>query len=177
TIAVMQAIHDFATGKRQEARAALDRVLDQADAKGLGVPRMVYRYEEKTATKVFALTIDLSYGGGLLQNGNTFQLGLGVRSGGEPDSALTATLSPLDTAKSGEDTAHYYVYTAALATVYHLIEGDTDRAVAAGRRAIAALTSGVKLGTRAIRSERPAGWGDEARPVLVLAAQLAAEAG
>ncbi len=177
TIAVMQAIHDFATGKRQEARAALDRVLSDADAKGLGVPRMVYRYEEKTATKVFTLTIDLSYGGGLLQNGNTFQLGLGVRSGGEPDSALTATLSPLDTTKSGEDTAHYYVYTAALATVYHLIEGDTDRAVAAGRRAIAALTGGVKLGTRAIRSDRPAGWGDEARPVLVLAAQLAAEAG
>jgi hypothetical protein len=35
----------------------------------------------------------------------------------------------------------------------------------------------VKLGPRAILSHKPAGWGDEARPVLVLAAQLAAEAG
>ena len=38
--------------------------------KGLGVPRMTYKYEEKTPTKIFALTIDLSYGSGILGNGN-----------------------------------------------------------------------------------------------------------
>src|SRR5262249_19461286 len=84
TIAVIQAIHDFATGKRSEARAALDKVLEQADAEGLGVPRMGYRYEEKTATKIFALTLEVSYGSGMISGANTFQVGLGVRTKGEP---------------------------------------------------------------------------------------------
>src|SRR5262249_53783131 len=48
TIAVMQAVHDFGNGKRKEARMALDRVLARADEKGLNIPRMSYRYDERT---------------------------------------------------------------------------------------------------------------------------------
>ncbi len=177
TIAVMQAIHDYASGKKKEARAALDRILDKADEKGLGVPHMVYRYEEKTATKVFQVTVDLSYVNGVLSGGNTFQLGLGFRSAGEPGGSLTATLAPLDTTKAGEDAARYYVYTAALATVYHLLDGDTDRAVSTARRAIVALSAGVKLGHRSIRSDKAIAWGEDAREYLILSAQLAADAG
>ena len=177
TLVVTQAIHDFAGGKRREAREALDGVLARADEKGLGVPRMSYRYEEKTATKVFAVTIDVSYGSGVLLAGNTFQLALGLRSGGEPSSALTATLAPAESATAGEDAARYYVYAAALATVYHLVEGDADRGVAAGQRVVAALTGGLKLGPRTLRREKPALWGADARELLVTAAQLAADAG
>lgn len=65
TIAVMGAIHDFSAGKRGEARARLDKLLEKADREGLGVPRMNYRYEEKTATRVFTLTLEVSYGVGI----------------------------------------------------------------------------------------------------------------
>ena len=163
TIEVMTAIRAFGTGRRKEARAALDRVLARADERGLGVPRMAYRYDEKTATKVFTVDIGVSYGSGVLLQGNTFQLGLGVRSGGEPEGSLTATLSPLGSPRAGEDAARYYVYTAALATVYHLLEGDAERAVASGRRAASALTSGLSLGSRRLRTDRPAAWGEDAR--------------
>jgi hypothetical protein len=177
TITVMQAIHDFHGGKRKEARAALDRVLEKADAKGLGVPRMTYKYEEKTPTKIFALTIDLSYGSGILANGNNFQLGLGFRTSGDTEGSMTAQLSPMDSAKSGEDAARYYVHAAALATVYHFLEGDHERAIAAGQRAAGALSRGVKLGSRMLRTDKPATWGADAREILIVAAQQAADAG
>ncbi len=80
TLAVMGAIHDRAAGKKREAVEALDRALDHADDAGLGVPRMSYRYAEKTATKVFTVDVEVSYGSGILLSGNTFQLGLGLRS-------------------------------------------------------------------------------------------------
>ncbi len=177
TLAVMGAIRDRAAGKNEEAVLALDRVLAQADEKGLGVPRMNLRYEEKTATKVFSVSVDVSYGSGILLAGKTYQLGLGLRSAGEPQGALTTTLLPEGTAQAGEDAARYYVYTAALATVYHLLDGDTDGAVASGRRVVGALEGGVKLGARALRAEKQASWGEDAREVLIVAAQLAAEAG
>jgi hypothetical protein len=177
TVAVVQAIHDFAGGKRREARDRLDRVLARADERGLGVPRMAYRFEEKTATKVFQANIDVSYGSGILLAGNTFQLGLGLRSGGEPGGSLTASLAPAESQQAAEDAARYYVYTAALATVYHLLDGDTERAAASGRRAVAALSSGLLLGPRRIQTPRPAAWGEDSREILVLAAQLAADAG
>lgn len=177
TLAVARAVHDFAAGRRETARAALDAFLDHAESEGLHVPRMAYRYEEKTATKVFALTLEVSYGAGMLQGSNTFQLGLGIRSRGEPEGSLTAALAPEDSAKSDEEAARYYVHAAALAAVYHLLEGDEARATTAARRAVAALTAGARLGPRALRTERPAALGVDARATLAVAAQLAAEAG
>ena len=176
-ITVAAAVHDFATGKRREARAALDHFLDVAEASGLRVPRMAYRYEEKTATKVFALTLEVSYGAGLLQGASTFQLGLGLRSRGEPEGSLTVALAPEEGAKSDEEAARYYVHAAALAAVYHLLEGDEAQATTAARRALAVLTAGARLGPRAQRSAHPAALGVDARAALVVAAQLAAEAG
>ncbi|MEP7124392.1 MAG: hypothetical protein ABJE95_25920 [Byssovorax sp.] len=177
TLAVARAVHDFAAGRRSEARAALDAFLDHAEAEGLRVPRMAYRYEEKTATKVFALTLEVSYGAGMLQGSNTFQLGLGIRSPGDPEGSLTAALAPPDSAKSDEEAARYYVHAAALAAVYHLLEGDEARATTAARRAVAALTAGARLGPRALRTDRHAALGVDARAALAVAAQLAAEAG
>ncbi|CAN93605.1 pseudogene [Sorangium cellulosum So ce56] len=93
-LAVVGAVRDFAGGRRAEARDALDRVLAAADARGLRVPRMTYRYEEKTATRVFSLSFDVSYGAGLLEGANGFQLGLGLRTRGEPEGSLAAALAP-----------------------------------------------------------------------------------
>jgi hypothetical protein len=177
TLATMGALHAFAQGKRSEARQTLDRVLDKADREGLGVPRMTYRYEEKTATRVFTLTLEVSYGAGVLSNANTFQVGLGLRSRGEPEGSLSASLSPTDTAKAGEEAARYYVHTAALATIVHLLENDVDRATASARRVIGTLTSGARLGNRLLRSDKPASFGADSRALLAVAAVLAADQG
>lgn len=177
TLAVAEAVRDFAAGKRREARQALDRALDHADERGLGVPRMAYRYEEKTRTKVFSADVEVSYGAGLLLSGQTFQLGVGLRSGGDPEGSLSASLVSPASPRAAEDAARYYVYAAALAAVYHLLEHDSEHAVAAARRAIATLSSGVKLGPRRVLRDRPAAFGEDAREILIVAAQLAAEAG
>jgi hypothetical protein len=177
TLAVMQAIHDFGGGQRRRAREALDKVLDDAEERGLGVPRIVYQYQEKTATKVFQLSFDLSYANGILLGANSFQVGLGFRSPGEPGGSLTATLAPRESAKAGEDAARYYVYTAALASVYHFLEGDTERGASAARRAVGAVASGLTLGHRRILAEKAGAWTADSQSILALAAQLAAEAG
>jgi hypothetical protein len=177
TLSVAGAIHDFAAGRRKEARGALDAVLDHADEHGLGVPRMAFRYEEKTRSRVFSADVAVSYGSGILLSGQSFQLGLGLRSGGEPQGALSTWLVPPASSGAAEDAARYYVYAAALGAAYHLLDHDLEGATTDARRAVAALSSGVKLGPRRVRSERPASYGADAREVLVVAAQLAAEAG
>ncbi|WP_437593692.1 hypothetical protein [Sorangium sp. So ce1000] len=176
-LALVGAVRDFAGGRRAEARDALDRVLADADARGLRVPRMTYRYEEKTSTRVFSLSFDVSYGAGLLEGANGFQLGLGLRTRGEPEGSLTAALVPDGSPRSDEDAARAYVSTAALAAAYHFLEGDAGRGTAAARRAIAALSFGLRFGRRALRPDQPLAWGRDARALLAIDAQLAAEAG
>ncbi|WCQ91645.1 MULTISPECIES: hypothetical protein [Sorangium] len=176
-LAVMGAVRDFAGGRRAEARDALDRVLASADARGLRVPRMTYRYEEKTATRVFSLSFDVSYGAGLLEGSTGFQLGLGLRTRGAPEGALTAALAPEGSPQSDDDAARAYVGAAALAAAYNFLDGDAERGAAAARRAIAALSFGLRLGPRALRPEQPLAWGRDARALLAIDAQLAAEAG
>ncbi|XXT24831.1 hypothetical protein WME94_25185 [Sorangium sp. So ce429] len=176
-LAIVGAARDFAGGRRAEARDALDRILSAADARGLRVPRMTYRYEEKTATRVFSLSFDVSYGAGILEGSTGFQLGLGLRTRGEPEGALTAALAPEGSPQGDEDAARAYVSAAALAAAYHFLDGDADRGAAAARRAIAALSFGLRLGPRALRSDQPLAWGKDARALLAIDAQLAAEAG
>ncbi|WP_437931697.1 hypothetical protein WMF37_21375 [Sorangium sp. So ce291] len=176
-LAIVGAARDFAGGRRAEARDALDRILSAADARGLRVPRMTYRYEEKTATRVFSLSFDVSYGAGILEGSTGFQLGLGLRTRGEPEGALTAALAPEGSPQGDDDAARAYVSAAALAAAYHFLEGDADRGAAAARRAIAALSFGLRLGPRALRSDQPLAWGKDARALLAIDAQLAAEAG
>ncbi|MCK6593441.1 MAG: hypothetical protein L6Q76_38270, partial [Polyangiaceae bacterium] len=176
-LAVMGAVRDFLSGRRNEARAALDKLLDDADSRGLFVPKITFKYEEKTATKVVSVALGVSYGGGILVGSNTFNLGIGIRSRGEPEGSMTATVSPTDSAQGGEESARYYVGTASLAAVYHFLEGDPARASAAARRAISALATGVRLGPRILPGGDPVTWGEDARASLAVAAQLAAEAG
>ncbi|WP_437627121.1 hypothetical protein [Sorangium sp. So ce1151] len=176
-LAIVGAARDFAGGRRAEARDALDRILSAADARGLRVPRMTYRYEEKTATRVFSLSFDVSYGAGILEGSTGFQLGLGLRTRGEPEGALTAALAPEGSPQGDDDAARAYVSAAALAAAYHFLEGDTGRGAAAAQRAIAALSFGLRLGPRALRSDQPLAWGKDARALLAFDAQLAAEAG
>ncbi|WP_437900543.1 hypothetical protein [Sorangium sp. So ce124] len=176
-LALVGAVRDFAGGRRAEARDALDSVLAAADARGLRVPRMSYRYEEKTATRVFSLSFDVSYGAGLLEGANSFQLGLGLRTRGEPEGSLTAALAPEGSPRSDEDAARAYVSAAALAAAYHFLEGDAERGTAAARRAIAALSFGLRFGRRGLRPDQPLAWGRDARALLAIDAQLAAEAG
>jgi len=175
-LAVMTAARDFSAGKRREARVALDEILDDAEARGLSVPRMAYRYEEKTATRIFMLSFNISYGAGLLEGPNTFQLGMGLRTKGEPEGAMVATLYPEGDA-TGDETARYYVHAAALSSALHFLDKDRDRAATAARRAISALTFGVRLGQRTLARQDPAAWGKDARALLAIDAQLAAEAG
>ncbi|MGK3971043.1 hypothetical protein WMF38_04945 [Sorangium sp. So ce118] len=176
-LAIVGAARDFAGGRRAEARDALDRILSAADARGLRVPRMTYRYEEKTAARVFSLSFDVSYGAGILEGSTGFRLGLGLRTRGEPEGALTASLAPEGSPQGDDDAARAYVSAAALAAAYHFLEGDTGRGAAAARRAIAALSFGLRLGPRALRSDQPLAWGKDARALLAIDAQLAAEAG
>ncbi|HLM72329.1 MAG TPA: hypothetical protein VK459_06550, partial [Polyangiaceae bacterium] len=176
-LAVMGAVRDFLSGRRTEARSALDRLLEGADARGLFVPKILFKYEEKTATKAFSVSLGVSYGGGVLVGSNTFHVGLGIRSRGEPEGSMTATVSPTDSAQGGEESARYYVSAASLAAVYHFLEGDPARASAAARRAVSALATGVRLGPRILPSADPVTWGADARASLAVAAQLAAEAG
>jgi hypothetical protein len=176
TLDVARAVWAFAEGKRRESRESLDNVLDQAEKGGLFVPRMTYRYEEKAQNLVLALSVGLSFGGGLLASGSDYNLSLGFRSGHEAEGALTAQLAPGDSAEAATDAARYYVATAALASVLHFLEHDEPRAVADARRVVAALSTGLKLGPRRLRLENPARWGSDSRPAIALAAQFAADA-
>lgn len=178
-LTVMGAIRGFESGDpaaKAKARADLDRALAAMEERGLNVPKMTYKYEEKTATRVFSATLGLSYGAGLLEGAHTFQLGVGVKSRGEPEGSMTATLSPPDAALAGEEAARYYIHAAALAAAYHFLEGDAAHATAAARRAIDALAFGVRLGGRSMPAADPVAWGADARALLALDAQLAAEA-
>lgn len=58
---------------------------------------------------------------GFKQRARLLQVGLGLRSPAEPEGSLTASLSPADSTKAGEEVARYYVHTAALTVVYHLL--------------------------------------------------------
>src|SRR5262249_15247812 len=93
-LSVMAAIRDFAAGRVREARATLDALLAGAEARGLSVPSVTYRYEEKTATKVLSVTLGVSTGAGLLDGASSFALGFGVRSGGKPEGMLHVALEP-----------------------------------------------------------------------------------
>ncbi len=183
TTAVMTAIRDFAAGRRSDARRALDDVLARAETHGLAVPAITYRYDEKTPTKVLALSFGVSLGAPLLAGAGSFQLGLGVRSGGAPEGSLATTVEPSDaspTARSATDALRYYVHVAALAAAWHFLDGDRERAAHAAHRAVSAATFGVRLGPRRATAPEPSAGATaaaDARGLLAIDAQLAADAG
>ncbi len=176
-VAVMEAIRDYGAGKRVEARRSLDDLLARMEDKGLALPLVTYRYEERTATKVLALSLGVSLGTGLVEGASSFQLGLGVRSAGTPEGALTTTFEPPSGPQAAADAARYYVYASALTAAYHFLDGDRDHATRAAHRAIAAIVGGVRLGDRRAAAESPSAAASGARALLALDAQLAADAG
>lgn len=171
---VMSAVGQFSEGKRKEARAALDTVLDRADAEGLVVPKTNYQYSEKHDKKVFQLSFGLTHGAGFLEGGNTFQVGLGFSTLAERRSKLTVTAA--SASETAVETARYYVTVAALASAYHFLDGDRVRGAYDARRAALAIVSGLRLGPRSVTADRGR-WAEDARSLLALDAQLAADAG
>jgi hypothetical protein len=176
-VAVMEAVRDFGAGKRVEARRSLDELLARMESRGLALPLVTYRYEERTATKVLALSLGVSLGSTLVEGASSFQLGLGVRSAGAPEGQLTTTFEPPTSAQASADAARYYVYVSSLAAAYHFLDGDRDHATRAAHRAIAAVVGGVRLGDRRAVAESQTKATSAARAVIALDAELAAEAG
>jgi hypothetical protein len=176
-LGVMDAIRKAQGGGRGEARAALDAFLVRAEREGLDLPRMSYRYEERTTSKVFNVSLDVSFGAGLLEGSSTFQVGLGVRSPGEPSGALTARLAPAEDPESEGEAARYYLHAAAVAAAYHFLDGDSAHGAADAAKAVEAAVRGVRLGPRALVRPDPVAWAQDARGTLAVTATLAAEAG
>lgn len=177
-LSVIGSVGQFRSGRRDDARRALDGVLNHAEERGLRVPNVGFNYEEKTASRVFQLSISLSYGGGgFVNNANTFQLGLGARSPGEPGGSLNIVEASADSQESIDQTARYYVHVAALASVFHYLEGDAARGSVAARRALEAVLQGLRLGERTLSVTPRVDWAADAAPALAIAAQLAGESG
>jgi hypothetical protein len=123
------------------------------------------------------VSLDVSFGAGLLDGASTFHLGLGVRSPGEPQGALSARLQPGDDPESEGEAARYYLHTAAIAAAYHFLDGDSARAAADAARAVEVAVRGVRLGARALVRPDPVAWAQDAKATLAVTAVLAADAG
>ncbi len=174
-LALVGAVRDFAGGRRAEARDA-STASAAADARGLRVPRMTYRYEEKTATRVFSLSFDVSYGAGL-EGANSFQLGLGLRTRGEPEGSSPRRFAPEGSPRSDEDAARAYVSAAALAAAYHSSRATPSAAPPRRAGRSPRSRSGLRLGAAGAAPGPAARLGPDARALLAIDAQLAAEAG
>ncbi|MDC0745088.1 hypothetical protein [Polyangium mundeleinium] len=176
-VSVMEAMQLANTGDRAKAREKLDAFLAKAESSGLVMPRMSYRYDEKTVSKVFNVSFDVSFGAGLLEGSSTFQMGLGVRSPGKPEGSFTARLAPIAGPERDTEAARYYVHAAAVAAAYHFLDGDAERGASAASRAIDAAIFGARLGGRSLGPADPKTLAADARAVLAVTAVLAADAG
>src|SRR5581483_643594 len=101
---------------------------------------------------------------------------MGLRTKGEPSGELTVKIDPPDTPQSGEEAARLYVIAAAIDAGYHFADGELERAASASRRAIAAAIGGARLGKHVQKPSKPSSFSSDARPILALDAQLAADA-
>ena len=177
-ITLERAIHDFKAGRRRQARDALDRFLREAEAGGLTVPRLIFTYEETTQDKIFRLEESISLGAEVLSKSGSFQLGLGFRGGGKEGGELKARFAEPGGRGALEEGARIYAHAAALAALFHDLDGAPDAARGAAEQAVAAYVVGARLGQDLVPAgEQTASWAADALPVLALEAQLSAEAG
>jgi hypothetical protein len=177
-IRLRQAEVDFRKGKRRMARHGLDQLLADARREGLPVPRMSFVYQEATAEKVFKLEGSFSFASGYLKGAGSLQVGLGLRTEGQPDTSLDVRFPPAQTARGDEESARLYAYAAGLAALYAYVDGDAPGGAQRARMAVDSWVNGVRLGARAVPSgPRTADWAADASAILALDAQLAAEAG
>ncbi|MBI4957082.1 MAG: hypothetical protein HY908_34020, partial [Myxococcales bacterium] len=175
---VLTAFHAFKSGERAAARTALEAFLARAETRGLDVPRLNFAYQEATGGKIFTLQVGQSYARDLIRASGSFQVGLGMQSGGTQTTGLAATFADGSTPTAAEEAARYYAHVALVTAVYAWLDGDATAAARAARRAVDAYTTGVRLGQRRVDAKASTAlWQADAAATLALAGQLAAEHG
>jgi hypothetical protein len=175
-VALRRALLRFRRGERAEARRELDRLLTTIEHQGLVVPRQIFRFEQPYGDVVFNVEQSVSLGNNLLRASGGLGLGLGTRSKGAPRRALTVSFADPTSVEAAMEAGRYYAHAAALAALFHFIDGDDRSAVSAARKAIDAWANGVRLGERRVPSETDR-WARDALGTLALCAQLAADKG
>lgn len=175
-VGVMDAIRLASAGERTKARQRLEEFLTKIEAEGFTLPRMEYKYEEKTVSKVFSSSLEVSLGAGFVEGSSRFQVGLAVRSPGQPEGSFVARLMPHDSERDGE-MVRYYVHVGSVAALLHFLDGDPERGATTAARVIDAAFFGLRLGGRALGTVDPKTTAADARGVLAVVAVLAADAG
>jgi hypothetical protein len=175
-IAVERAIEDFRAGRRAEALDALDALLSRAPIDGLAVPRQRFRFDARQGDKILTAEHAVSFGSRLLRGSGTFQLGLGLTSDAEKKSRMNVALADPTAPEAQVEAARYYAHAAALTAVYAFVAGEPERAARAARRAVGVWLHGVRLGKARVASGDDR-WTADATATLLLAGQLAADAG
>jgi hypothetical protein len=175
-VRVMDAVRLASGGERTKARGILEAFLTNVEEQGFTLPRMNYKYEEKTVSKVFSTSFEVSIGAGFLEGSSRFQIGLGIRSPGQPEGALVARLMP-DSPERDTEMARYYVHVGAAAALLHFLDGDPEQGATTAARVIDAAVFGLRLGGRAVGSVDPKNTAADARGALAVVAVLAADAG
>ena len=171
-------VFDFRAGRRAQALDGLDSALAAAEKNGLVVPRIVYTYEETTVDKVFKADVSLSEAGEFLNKSGTFQIGLGVRTGGVAGGEMKVAFSDPSSTASMEEAARVYGHAAVLDAVYHYAAGSTDKALGAAHRAVATWALGARLGEDMVPvADKTAQWANDGVAAIAIAAQQAVEAG
>jgi hypothetical protein len=178
-LAEREAAASWRAGRRTEARASLDKLLADAEQGGLAVPRAFHRYEQRGGETVLKLEQSVSLGGHLLHAAGALQLGLGFVPGAAGSAAsLDAWLAEAAGTVGAEEAARFYAHLALVTAVLHWLDGDASAAARAARRGRDAWAHGVRLGDAAVPAPaRPGDWTHDARATLLVAGQLAAEAG
>lgn len=175
-VQVMDAMRIAASGDRAKARRTLESFLTNVEQQGFALPRMNYKYEEKTASKVFSTSLEVSLGAGFVNDSSRFQVGLGIRSPGQPEGSIEARLLP-DNPERDTEMVRYYVHVGAAAALMHFLDGDPDAGAARMGRVIDAAFFGLRLGSRSVVPADPKTTAADARGVLAVVAVLAADAG
>ncbi len=154
----------------------LEDALAKIETEGLVLPRMNFKYEEKTVSKVFSTSLEVSLGAGLIDGSSRFQIGLGIRSPGQPEGSITANLLP-DSPERDAEMVRYYVHVGAAAALLHFLDGDPERGATTAARVVDAAFFGLRLGQRPVAPADPKTTAVDARGVLAVVAVLAADAG
>lgn len=173
---VMDAMRIASTGDRAKARRTLETFLTNVEQQGFTLPRMNYKYEEKTASKVFSTSLEVSLGAGFVNDSSRFQIGLGIRSPGQPEGSIEARLLP-DSPERDTEMVRYYVHVGAAAALMHFLDGDPDAGAARMGRVIDTAFFGLRLGSRPVAAPDPKTAAADARGVLAVVAVLASDAG
>ncbi len=173
---VLSGIDDFRAGRRKEGRAKLEAFATEARDKAVTIPRFAFAFQQETKTRAMSLAVELGLGSGLLNAANSFSVGAGAKTAGEPLLKLGVTVDNPDAKRALDDTARYYLVVSALAGVYAFLDGDLEAGEIAAARTLGAATQRTWLGVPGVTDD-PLTWSADARGAIAVLAQLAAENG